>query len=933
MGIAKLAASVIGTSSTPDTNYVDDAFFINLRIGNGTKQKIDTPFSFGNQTAITRSVFGASYIVNSMAYGSGTLVAVGSGNQIYTSTDGGMNWVSRTSNVVSDLQRVAWIQAIGGFVAVGTGGKITTSPTGVTWTARTSGSTDTLYGITWNGTNVMVCTSTGKILTSPTGTTWTVTNPLSLTSTLYDIAADPTGLNLVTVKFGATYYSSNSGANWSTSGSTQFVMQLAYVNEDFWGFGTGNALSYFSGGTWVVLSPGVNIAAVGYEASTALYYVATRDGALTEMKVYSSTNLKDISTWQLVSTNANLYAVYGFLYGSEIFVFSNSADNGTYALTTKPASSEGGLVISKGRSGATDWAWCDTVRGATFDLTSTSTAAQTMQATGVTCFTPNGFEISTLAKLNTNAATYADYVFKKKSRFLDIVTWTGDGTSGRVISHALGLKPGVIILKRTDSTGNWLITMTYPGAPTDYPTFLFDASTGYSAYVNTVNTSSFTLGVASSTNISGATYVAHVFAHDEAVDGIIRSGEYIGNGSATGPVIDCGFEPQFILIKAHGAGSWVLLDSARELGFSSVEDSLIMQTTAAETATEYARLLSTGFQITSSAANVNTSGTVYTYMVIRRSNKPPTSGLEVFQPLLLTGTGVAKTVATNMHVDAILSRQTNSTTNGIFSWWDRLRGSLWKALCNSTAAPLSVAGSVTGFDVNTGYSVGTVAPNTASPFIHYCFKRAPGFFDQVCYVGDTSGGAGSQEVPHGLGITPELIITKSLTAIGGWAVSFLANGVYMLLNTTAATSDPGTGYVIAGSAYSVPDGMLKLGGGANAGANGVSYTSLLFATLDGISKVGSYTGNGGTQDIACGFSTGARFVLIKRTDAVGDWFVWDTARGIQAASDPHLSLNTTVAEVTADDTIDPLASGFTVNQVAATNVNVTSATYIFLAIA
>jgi hypothetical protein len=101
-----------------------------------------------------------------------------------------------------------------------------------------------------------------------------------------------------------------------------------------------------------------------------------------------------------------------------------------------------------------------------------------------------------------------------------------------------------------------------------------------------------------------------------------------------------------------------------------------------------------------------------------------------------------------------------------------------------------------------------------------------------------------------------------------------------------------------------------------------------------ISKVGFYTGNGSSQTINCGFTTGARFILIKRTDSTGDWFVWDTTRGITAsANDPHLSLNTTAAEVTTNDSIDPHTSGFIVKQVAATSINVTSAIYIFLAIA
>lgn len=61
--------------------------------------------------------------------------------------------------------------------------------------------------------------------------------------------------------------------------------------------------------------------------------------------------------------------------------------------------------------------------------------------------------------------------------------------------------------------------------------------------------------------------------------------------------------------------------------------------------------------------------------------------------------------------------------------------------------------------------------------------------------------------------------------------------------------------------------------------------------------------------------------------------MWDTARGIVAANDSHLNLNTTAAEVTTNDSVDPDASGFIVNQVDATNVNVTDATYLYLTIA
>jgi hypothetical protein len=107
----------------------------------------------------------------------------------------------------------------------------------------------------------------------------------------------------------------------------------------------------------------------------------------------------------------------------------------------------------------------------------------------------------------------------------------------------------------------------------------------------------------------------------------------------------------------------------------------------------------------------------------------------------------------------------------------------------------------------------------------------------------------------------------------------------------------------------------------------------LFATLPGISKVGSYTGTGTTLQINCGFTTGARFVLIKRTDSTGSWYVWDTARGIIAGNDPYLLLNSDAAEVTNTDYIDPLASGFEISSTAPAAINASGGSFIFLAIA
>jgi hypothetical protein len=112
--------------------------------------------------------------------------------------------------------------------------------------------------------------------------------------------------------------------------------------------------------------------------------------------------------------------------------------------------------------------------------------------------------------------------------------------------------------------------------------------------------------------------------------------------------------------------------------------------------------------------------------------------------------------------------------------------------------------------------------------------------------------------------------------------------------------------------------------------SGDTYIAYLFASLDGISKVGSFSHTYGTDTtVDCGFTSGARFVLLKRTDNTGHWLVFDTERGIVAGNDAWLNLNLTGAEDSSYDFIDPLSSGFTIDG----SGFVATGSYIFYAIA
>jgi hypothetical protein len=127
--------------------------------------------------------------------------------------------------------------------------------------------------------------------------------------------------------------------------------------------------------------------------------------------------------------------------------------------------------------------------------------------------------------------------------------------------------------------------------------------------------------------------------------------------------------------------------------------------------------------------------------------------------------------------------------------------------------------------------------------------------------------------------------------------------------------------------------VFSLGTESAVNASGGTYAAYLFATAAGVSKVGSYTGTATTLQIDCGFTGGARFVMIKRTDSTGDWYVWDSARGIVTGNDPYLLLNSTAAEVTNTDFVDTASTGFEISSTAPAAINASGGSFIFLAIA
>jgi hypothetical protein len=297
----------------------------------------------------------------------------------------------------------------------------------------------------------------------------------------------------------------------------------------------------------------------------------------------------------------------------------------------------------------------------------------------------------------------------------------------------------------------------------------------------------------------------------------------------------------------------------------------------------------------------------------------PTDGTKVFAMDTRYSAGSNPAYRANFPVDMDLVRVIDGTSS--WSLQDRLRGKL-RLITNSTDAESAWD---ERYDFNNGWGEATSADPTRYSWM---WGRAPGFFDEVCYTGTGA----TQNIPHNLTVKPELWIVKRRNASAFWPVWVNGFETYEYMDLSSSgfkiSDGPSNQSFISNSTQLTIQTAYS-----SVNASGGTYVAYLFASAPGVSKVGSYTGTGALQTVNCGFTTGARFVLIKRTDSTGDWFTYDSSRGITSGNDPYLLMNSSAAEVTGTNYVDTTSVGFQVTAAAPAGLNASGGTYIFLAIA
>ena len=321
---------------------------------------------------------------------------------------------------------------------------------------------------------------------------------------------------------------------------------------------------------------------------------------------------------------------------------------------------------------------------------------------------------------------------------------------------------------------------------------------------------------------------------------------------------------------------------------------------------------------------------------------------DYFETVLYTGTGVSPNViSTSFQSDLAWIKQRNAVDN--HTLYDAIRGGTNAVRSSSDAAEGSFGDTVLTFNSDNISMAGTggnnvsgetsviwnwLAATTFDPKTDGDISAASGQsnatagFSIVKYTGES----GTPTVGHGLGVTPDLIIIKQLTSgyTYEWNVASLqiGSGAKRLVLNTDAAQATGSGLdspYIGSSVFTLSDGTSRTNDGSS------DYIAYCFASIEGYSKVGKYTGNGNADGAFVYLGFRPAFTMLKRIDSADDWFIEDNKRNTYNVVDNVLYPDLTNAEY-SEDHMDYVSNGmkFRLNNA---NWNASGGTYLYLAFA
>jgi len=325
---------------------------------------------------------------------------------------------------------------------------------------------------------------------------------------------------------------------------------------------------------------------------------------------------------------------------------------------------------------------------------------------------------------------------------------------------------------------------------------------------------------------------------------------------------------------------------------------------------------------------------------------------------LYTGNGGTQAVTgVGFQPDWVWTKCRNDSHN--HNIFDAVRGITKRIHSDTTASETTNAESLKSFDSD-GFTMGTQtnvnqnsgtyaswnwkangqgSSNTdGSINTTYTSANTTSGFSIIKYTGN---GTNNATVGHGLGVTPTLLIGKCLGTTANWQVvgnfGSLTEGKYLILNEPSAI---GTSSNVSFDASAT---TVKFQGGQGINISGQPHIAYCFAEKTGYSKFGSYVGNGNADGtfVYTGFKPA--WIMFKRTDNTGNWYIKDNKRSGTSAGQNFGQMNPNQTQYPSADTssvenktsgyaMDILSNGFKTRGTDS-GINASGGTYIYMAFA
>ena len=607
------------------------------------------------------------------------------------------------------------------------------------------------------------------------------------------------------------------------------------------------------------------------------------------------------------------------------------------------------MILIKATSTTEDWYVYHTSTGLnkTTRLNTTAAVANATYLWGTvndTVFNP--------AYTSTSPITNIAYCFKSIDGFSKFGSYTGNGsTNGPIVET--GFEPAFVMIKRTDSTGVWVMldnkrNLTNPRNSSLYANSSAQEDTGSTSGFYPMNFYSNGFQPIQNTgdyNANNATYIYMAFAEDPdttapTLADSFSTATYTGTGSDPLPITGLGFKPGLVWIKTR--------DQAREHILSDIVRGPNKEISSSDTSAEEARGVKSfdndGFTLDNATFNYNNNGEDYVAWAFKADDNEPTifggpaKAVYKFEDNLNDVTGNNNSNASvsitynssgkfNKSVDfnGTSSYFTVSSLNNLFNTWVSISYSLWIKTTDSSAQFLvGTSTDEQNYKALASISSGKLTPVTRKSGTVYSASSSTSINDgnwhHIVITYDNDNGItkgyvdGVEEVSFATGGSSSGSLTIHNVSVGanyqsgnGNFYNGLDGEIDQLRFYNGVVSDIGVAALYAETTSDNDD--LTLGGPPEI---------IISANANAGFSIVKYEGNGSNNQVPHGLSAAPEMVITKRTDTVANWTVGQFAA---LGTDGYLKLNTTDSKITATNVWNDTAPTSTV-----VNIGTSSAT-------